>query len=156
MEAGLKDSSIARLVTTGQTTAAIVLRAIPTDSSDRLKYQNELMQLCGTSLRELTESLQHASWRKEKRPGEMAAADDQKASSGDRSRSRSLRRQAGRARNAGRVPIGASASAVPADEPGQVAFSGTISSLDLVGCFCILSYLCLYVTWFSPAVRRQQ
>jgi hypothetical protein len=83
MEAGLEDSRIARIIGKGTTTMAFAIKAIPAEEPARLAYHNELMQLCGTTLRELTEALAATSEKKKGKPP------------GSRGRSRSARRQGG-------------------------------------------------------------
>ena len=83
MEAGLEDSTIARIVGKGTTTMAFAIKAIPTEEAARVAYHNELMKLCGATLRELTEALAATSEKKKGKPPDS------------RGRSRSARRRGG-------------------------------------------------------------
>ena len=58
MEAGLRECSVAKLQGQGTMDAAVVLKDMPEDADSRIVYNNELMKLCGVSLRELTTAMQ--------------------------------------------------------------------------------------------------
>lgn len=61
MEAGLTGATVAQLMNPKTSNTQIAIRAIPSNKDEKTKYHNELMNLCGLTLRELTEAMATAS-----------------------------------------------------------------------------------------------
>ena len=102
IEAGLQGSTIAKVVDPKGRGAAVVLKAIPTGGPERIEYHNELMKLCGISLRELTEAMQ-------------GAAEKEKVTAGKKREKVNAREDASpsRSRSRGRGKSAAASSAPP-------------------------------------------
>ena len=64
MEAAAAQCSILRVEGQGKA-SQLVVKAIPATASDRIAYHNELMQVCGLSLRAFVESMNRAKQRRE-------------------------------------------------------------------------------------------
>ena len=96
MKAGLEGSSIAKY---DEEDGKVKMAPIPDDVAFRHKYHNELMTLCGITLRQLVEAMQSAKKAAQQRgrvgPREPHPKKKASRAAAQRSRSRSRRQDAG-------------------------------------------------------------
>lgn len=84
MKAAGDQCSVIRLQENDGGSVSLALKPLPSDADARIRYHNDLMQLCGLSLRELTDAMAKAqkaaseSKRKRKKEDEDEEAEDEK------------------------------------------------------------------------------